>query len=280
MCCDVRSDLKSLNILIGESGEIKISDFGSSKLRTSAASLQTKTGTPLWMAPEVMSEEKYTEKADVYSVAMLFYEIISGSLPFGGITNPITLATKVVVKNERPDLKPFKSFLPPQIIGMIEDMWNGEASKRPSMEVVVATLQSLLSDVMADTVKVNANDTMNQSTHFLGDFSVPPAINPLRFTRMPASPKVLSVTLDSKEDSVLLKSISSYLLGPQSLPEFSASTAATTAVNAVISAMQPAVSDPTAIDRIECVWNESLYRSFVHGCHTVDRRATEVSTEF
>src|SRR5690242_1299325 len=104
------SDLKSLNILIGESGEVKISDFGSSKRTTAvAASLHTKVGSPLWMAPEVMSDEKYGYPADVYSVAMLFYEIISGTLPFGGLSNAMTLLTKVVIKRERPDLKPFKS---------------------------------------------------------------------------------------------------------------------------------------------------------------------------
>src|SRR4051794_12453922 len=127
--CNVDSDLKSLNILIGESGEVKISDFGSSKVRTSAASLHTKIGTPLWMAPEVMSGDAYTYSADVYSVAILFYEIMSGVLPFKEIAdNPVACITRIALKKERPDLKPFRSFLPTTILGLIEQMWSHDAS--------------------------------------------------------------------------------------------------------------------------------------------------------
>lgn len=54
-----------MNILVGKGYRAKIADFGLSKLKESN-SLASVVGTPLWMAPEIMKSEHYSEKADVY----------------------------------------------------------------------------------------------------------------------------------------------------------------------------------------------------------------------
>ncbi len=55
------------------------------RLKATASSLvQTKAGTILWMAPEVIRESPYDLKADVYSYAMVLYELAAKSLPFKG----------------------------------------------------------------------------------------------------------------------------------------------------------------------------------------------------
>ena len=87
----VHRDIKLDNILIYkiESGDlnVKIADLG---LATVASSdpmelLQVKCGTPAYMAPEILRDEGYREQADIFSLGVLFFNIISGHYLFRGV---------------------------------------------------------------------------------------------------------------------------------------------------------------------------------------------------
>jgi serine/threonine protein kinase len=80
-------DLKPENILINQYGQVKISDFGISKLVQIKQSKQFtghtgETGTYVWMSPEVLKHEPYNYKADIYSIGLLIYYIITEKIPF------------------------------------------------------------------------------------------------------------------------------------------------------------------------------------------------------
>lgn len=80
----IHRDIKGANILIDIKGTVKISDFGISKklnssLQSKRASLQ---GSVYWMAPEVVKQIAYTEKADIWSVGCLVVEMFTGKHPF------------------------------------------------------------------------------------------------------------------------------------------------------------------------------------------------------
>ena len=63
--------------------EIKIADFGLSKVLTSTTDLSnTMCGTPLYMAPQLVKQRKYSYKADIWSIGCILFELINGVTPF------------------------------------------------------------------------------------------------------------------------------------------------------------------------------------------------------
>ena len=75
----IHRDLKSLNLLVDQDWNVKVSDFGLSRFKVS--SLMTgQCGTYQWMAPEVVRGHNYTEKADVYSFGINLWEIYTRNI--------------------------------------------------------------------------------------------------------------------------------------------------------------------------------------------------------
>lgn len=77
----IHRDIKSENIMITDSGSVRLIDFGLSK--ASKRNLKTIAGTPYYMAPEVLDGD-YGQKADIWSLGVLLYTLVSGYLPFQG----------------------------------------------------------------------------------------------------------------------------------------------------------------------------------------------------
>ena len=69
-----RSCVKSGNVLLTNSWESKLGDFGEARL--SSDETMTSVGTIFWCAPEILRGDHYTEKVDVYSYGMLLFELL------------------------------------------------------------------------------------------------------------------------------------------------------------------------------------------------------------
>jgi len=78
----IHRDLKPQNILITDVGDIKITDFGFARYFDNDLLIQTICGSPLYMAPEIMKSQKYDYKSDLWSVGIIFYEMLVGNTPF------------------------------------------------------------------------------------------------------------------------------------------------------------------------------------------------------
>ena len=91
----VHRDLKPQNIMIDQDGNAKIMDFGIARFvdteRMTGSGVMI--GTPEYMSPEQAELKDVDKRADIYSLGVVLYEMVSGRVPFDGET-PLSIAMK------------------------------------------------------------------------------------------------------------------------------------------------------------------------------------------
>ncbi len=100
----IHRDIKPQNIMLLRSGQIKVTDFGIAKLPDAKTLTATDKaiGTVYYISPEQAAGEKGIDRrADLYSVGVMMYEMITGKLPFDG-ENPVSIALKQISEEPKP----------------------------------------------------------------------------------------------------------------------------------------------------------------------------------
>jgi len=115
----IHRDLKPQNIMIQDNGEIKITDFGIAMALNNTQLTQTNSvmGSVHYLPPEQASGKGSTVKSDIYSMGILFYELLTGNLPFKG-ENAVEIAFKHI-KNDIPSVREVNSSIPQSVENIV-----------------------------------------------------------------------------------------------------------------------------------------------------------------
>jgi len=137
-------DLKPSNILLNEDLHIKLTDFGLSrtiKKKHEKYKMSGCTGTLRYMAPEVIfnNGEDYDLKIDIYSLALVFWFILSGKVPYAELDlNPHVI--QLIQIDYRPDIKDVEII---EIQDLIKQMWSTNPDNRPDIDHVLKMIEEI-----------------------------------------------------------------------------------------------------------------------------------------
>ena len=115
----IHRDLKPQNIMIQDNGEIKITDFGIAMALNNTQLTQTNSvmGSVHYLPPEQASGKGATVKSDIYSMGIMFFELLTGTLPFKG-ENAVEIAFKQI-KDDIPSVREINPSIPQSVENII-----------------------------------------------------------------------------------------------------------------------------------------------------------------
>lgn len=155
----IHRDIKPQNVLVKDDGTVKITDFGIAVAHGSVQLTQHHTvmGSAHYLAPETTRGEAPTEAVDIYALGIVFYELLSGSVPFQG-SNPTEIAVKHL-RDPMPYIRDFNPTIPQSVENIILKATAKKVSERYA--TVVEMREDLLecrSPKMLDVERIQLDD--------------------------------------------------------------------------------------------------------------------------
>jgi len=131
-------DIKSQNIFVTSNDDIKIGDFGISKvLDNTKDNLQTLVGTPCYLSPEIIENQWYNIKSDIYALGVLLYEMWALRHPFRG--DSIHALALQIVSNKYDSLSDSYSL---ELRQLVDNLLSKDPEQRMSIDKIIEYIVS------------------------------------------------------------------------------------------------------------------------------------------
>ena len=169
----VHRDLKPQNIMVDRAGNIRIMDFGIARSVQSKGITATGVmiGTPEYMAPEQVEGKEIDQRTDIYSLGVILFELLTGTVPFEGDT-PITVAIKHL-REEVPEPKTINPSIPDDMNKVVLKCLDKDREKRyRNVEELLAELEKMEKGVpITDRIVPDKKPTPVGETPFFADYA-------------------------------------------------------------------------------------------------------------
>ena len=115
----IHRDIKPQNILVDQSGNVKITDFGIATTLTATSYTKTNSviGTVHYLSPEQARGGVASHKSDIYALGIVLYELLTGELPFSG-ESAVSIALKHL-QSETPSVRAYNSSIPQSLENVV-----------------------------------------------------------------------------------------------------------------------------------------------------------------
>lgn len=161
----IHRDIKPQNVLVKDDGTVKITDFGIALAHNAVQLTQSDSvlGSAHYLAPETTRGEAATNQCDIYSLGIVFYELLSGSVPFTG-DNPVQIAMKHL-SEEIPSIREFNPSLPQSIENIIlKATAKNKKYRYQSVNEMLADVECCLDESHQHDEKIVFDESMEPST--------------------------------------------------------------------------------------------------------------------
>ena len=150
----VHRDLTPSNVMISTEGVVKLADFGLARQRMGTNSVfNSVVGSVLYQCPEIVQHKEYGEKADIWSLGCILYQVAMLRPPFEG-NNPLVVASAIVEGNyAQIDGKGYE----PLLVEVVTRLLCVEPAERPDIDQVASLISPILMEELARVSKAEYN---------------------------------------------------------------------------------------------------------------------------